>query len=140
MANGDGNVTQKLLEMLLKQGSWAVLSGVLLYAFWVIALEPAAEERHIFVQTLQQNAADNRECAKANSVTMKGMADTNREIRDSVVAQQQVLIDIKDEVKAQSALREVAMETMGAFAKRVEADHPKQQDTLDAILEEVEKP
>ena len=139
--NGSGkNITQQLAEMLLKQGSWAVLSAVLLYAFWVVALEPAYREREIFVETLRENSQVNRVNAKENCDTMKQMAQTNEEIRDSVVAQQQTLIEIKDEVKAQSKLRKVAMDTMGAFAKRVEADHPKQQETLDEILEEVKKP
>lgn len=134
-SNGNGNVTQKLAEMLIKQGSWAVLSFVLLYAFWVVALEPQQKERDIFVETIQATSKENKINAKENCVTMKQMATTNEEIRDSVVAQQQTLIEIKDEVKKQSELRSVAMETMGAFAKRVEADHPKQLEKLDQILE-----
>ena len=144
--DNNGNVTQKLVEMLLKQGSWAVLSAVLLYAFWVVALEPAAKERMLFVDTMKENSISNRECAKKNSSTLESISKSNDSIRVSVEIQQETLKTIQEEIAGQTELRKVAMDTMNAFAGEVRKDHPTQNKKhdensiiLDTILKKIQE-
>lgn len=132
MANGNGVMQTKLLDMAIKQGSATVLAGLLLWAFWAVNVKQGSEERAMFVSTL-------RETATSNSESMKSIAASTEVVKDSVERQEATMSYISKELEHQTEMREVAMKTMTAFTDRVGAEREQREELLNKICDKLDQ-
>ena len=123
MVNGTDSSWQKILA---KHGPWAFGCGVLGFVVYTFVLVPGNHEREAFVQT-----------AISNADSMRSIATSTKDIKESVVRQEATMSELKKEVEYQSNLRETAMQTMSDFAEGVREEHPKQLELLQKIDEKL---
>ena len=93
------------LRILENNGPMAIGLVAMGWAFWAFQLVPNAAERTAFVSVLTTTATTN--------------AAAYVKVADNIEEQSGVLVGIHEEVASQTALRNVAMDTMTAFASEM---------------------
>ena len=129
----------RLVEMLIEKGTSTILAAVLLWAFWVVVLKPAGNERAILVETLRQNTIDSQDNLKANRIAVEESAASNKLIADNVALQSDTLLSIRDEILNQTELRKVAMSSMSAFAQEMREVNPGNSKKLDELMKVIKE-
>jgi hypothetical protein len=130
MANPDPS---SLMQMAMRHGFWAVGCLVVGTAFYSFALVPLASDREVFVKTLQTTATK-------NATSMEQMAETGKQIRLLIKAQEVTMKGIRMELKRQSEMRVIAMETMTAFTEKVSGERTNRDILLNKLIEVCGKP
>ena len=138
-ADNDMNTQQMLLEMAIKQGTATVLAGLLLWAFWAVVIEPGANERRRYSETITTTSKENAKAVREQVTILREMKDTNHSIQETTQKQSDTLDSIKNEVQGQTALRSQAMETMSAFATEMREVNPANSLKLDVLLKQAEE-
>ncbi len=66
------------------------------------------------------------------------IAESSDAIEASVMAQENTLDRIGQEIESQTELRKTAMKTMTAFAEKVQSEHPEMGRKLDELINQKE--
>jgi len=125
MGNHDSST---LMQWAMRHGFWAVGCVVVGTAFYSFALVPLADDREVFVRTLQSTAT-------RNATSMEDMAETGKQIRILIKAQESTMKGIRMELKRQSEMRVVAMRTMTAFTEKVSGERKAREVLLNKLIE-----